>query len=90
MIGAALRKIREAEGWTLTETAKALNLSKSHVSEIENGKKTPSLETLQSYAKLFDLPLSTIMFFSEQLDTDEGSVSKKARAFLGRKLLELL
>jgi len=90
MINRALKIIRESHSLSLTETAKRLGLSKAYVSEIENGKKTPSLDTVNQYANEFDIPVSSIMFFSEQLDDAPTSKSSRTRNFLSRKIIRLL
>ncbi|MEM8824354.1 MAG: helix-turn-helix transcriptional regulator [Pseudomonadota bacterium] len=89
MIGEALKRIRKGNGWTVQVTADKLGVSKSHVSEIENGKKSPSYELLKSYSKEFDIPLSSLFFFEETLERD-GRFSGAARKMLGRAILQLL
>lgn len=89
MIGEALRRIRKDKGWTVQVTADQLGISKSHVSEIENGKKTPSYELLKKYSDEFKIPLSALFFFEETLE-GEGRFSASARKVLGRSILRLL
>lgn len=90
MLNKALKIIRESHSLSLTDAANRLGLSKAYVSEIENGKKNPSLETINLYAKEFDIPVSSIMFFSEQLDDEPGSKTSRIQSFLSRKIIELL
>lgn len=87
MLNRALRYLREAESLSLTETATKLGMSKAYVSEIENGKKTPSIETIQRYSDYFDIPPSHILFFAEEIQNNEGKFSHKARLFLSEKIL---
>lgn len=42
--GLRLRELREAQGMSLREAARVLNLSKSQISEYENGRRRPSAE----------------------------------------------
>ena len=57
-VGQQLRKIRREKGITLTQIAEALDISASALSQIENSKNTPSLETLTSILKFMDVPMS--------------------------------
>ena len=79
MLGEALRLIRVFHDCKTTELSKALDLSAGYISEIESGKKSPSMETLKKYADYFDTNVSAIMFFAEELDKDEEK-SFKANA----------
>ena len=54
---------------------------------IEKGRKTPSIETLNKYADYFDTSVSSIMFFSEDLDKENrDSLKVSAR----KKLVKFL
>jgi len=50
-MGEALRLLRIFNGYKSAELAKKLELSQSYVSELENGKKQPTIEVLDKYAK---------------------------------------
>ncbi|MBW7910255.1 MAG: helix-turn-helix transcriptional regulator [Alphaproteobacteria bacterium] len=84
MIGEALRLIRIFHDCKTTDLAEALGLSASHISEIESGKKKPSLETLEKYASFFETSLSVILYFSEELDksTKKDNIRSKIIKFL--------
>lgn len=88
MFGEALRLVRSFHDMNQSELALALGISRSYLSEIESGKKVPSLDLLQKYASKFDIPLSALVFFSEQVD--EPSRDKKIRNLVGGKALSLL
>jgi len=70
MLNKALKLIRVFHDLTQKELAEKLGISKSHISEIESGKKTPTLAVLNRYAEFFQVPVSSIMFLSENLDND--------------------
>lgn len=53
-MGEALRLLRIFNGYKSAELAKKLELSQSYVSELENGKKQPTMEVLDKYAKVFE------------------------------------
>ena len=69
MLSEALRLIRVFHDVKQNELAERLGISKSYISEIEKGKKSPSMDIIQQYASEFQMPVSSILFFSEQLDT---------------------
>lgn len=87
MLGEALRLIRVFHDSKTAELAKALGISPSYISEIENNKKTPSLDTLKKYADYFDTTVSAIMFFAEDLEKDKASPAKAAAR---KKLIKFL
>lgn len=87
MLGEALRLIRVFHDYKTGELAKTLKISPSYISEIESGKKTPSMETLNKYAEYFETSVSTIMFFAEDLDKDKANPSKSA---MRQKLIKFL
>lgn len=90
-MGEALRLLRIFNGYKSAELAKKLELSQSYVSELENGKKQPTIEVLDKYAKVFEMKKSTLMLFAESLEGEEIKNDKKQRiARAGMKLLKIL
>ena len=90
-MGEALRLLRIFNGYKSAELAKKLELSQSYVSELENGKKQPTMEVLDKYAKVFEMKKSTLMLFAESLEVEEIKNDKKQRiARAGMKLLKIL
>ncbi len=67
MINRALKLAREFHRLKQYELAKQLSISTSYLSEIESGDKPPSLQLLQTYARVFDVPASTFLLFDEQV-----------------------
>ncbi len=88
MLNEALRLIRVYHDMKQNEAADRLGISKSYLSEIENGKKEPSLDLLRRYETAFDIPTSSIMFFSENLG--EPPAREKARMFVASKIVRLM
>jgi len=88
MLNTALRMIRIYHDLTQKELAEKLKISKSYLSEIESGKKIPSLELLRQYSNIFDIPVSSIMFFSESLNKD--AKTEQVKTFVSSKILALL
>ena len=90
-MGEALRLLRIFNGYKSAELAEKLELSQSYVSELENGKKQPTMEVLDKYAKVFEMKKSTLMLFAESLEGEEIKNDKKQRiARAGMKLLKIL
>lgn len=50
-LGENLKKIRSKKNITQTELAQTLNVDKSFISNIENGKNNPTLSTITNIAK---------------------------------------
>lgn len=88
MFGEALRLVRSFHDVNQSELADALSISRSYLSEIESGKKIPSLELLQRYADHFGMPLSSLVFFSES--TGESPKDLRVRSLLGGKAISIL
>ena len=52
---AALREERKSQGVSIETAAKALNITASYVSQIETGKKNPTLSVIENYASFLGL-----------------------------------
>lgn len=83
-----LRLVRVFHDMNQTTLAERLCISKSYLSELESGKKSPTLELLQKYADTFNMPLSSLLFFAENVYNP--SRSDKARAAIAGKALKML
>ncbi|MDH1511881.1 helix-turn-helix domain-containing protein [Pseudomonas mosselii] len=88
MLYKALRLIRSFHDMSQTELSESLGISKSYLSEIESGKKQPTLDILEKYSKEFEIPLSSIMFFSETIDANK--LGEKVRVSLAKKVVSIL
>lgn len=88
MIYEALRLIRVFHDLKQVELAEKLGVSKSHISEIENGNKSPSLDLIQRYADEFRIPVSSIMFFAEELPAAKSG--DKVRSKIAGKVIDIL
>ncbi len=88
MIHEALRLIRVFHDLKQVELAKKLGVSKSHISEIEKGNKSPSLDLIQRYATEFKIPVSSIMFFAEELPNAKSG--DKIRSKIAGKVIDIL
>jgi len=88
MLSEALRLIRLYHDLKQKELADRLSISTSYLSEIESGKKIPTIELINRYAKEFNIPASSILFFSENIN--EPSRVRKMRNFIAKKIIQYL
>ncbi len=65
-IGQYLRRIRRDKGYTITEVAQRLDISVSLLSQIENGKITPSLQSLEELLRFYAINFSDFFKQVEQ------------------------
>jgi len=87
MLGEALRLIRVYHDLKQKQVAELLDVSTSYLSEIEKGRKTPTLDIVQRYSDKFGIPVSSIMFFAEAV---EGGAFDRARSIVAGKMLGLM
>lgn len=88
MLNEALRLIRVYHDMKQNEAADKLGVSKSYLSEIEKGHKDPSLDLIRKYENTFEIPASSIMFFSENLG--KSPTKERARTFVASKIISLM
>lgn len=60
-IGENIRKIRQDRGMKQDEFAKKADISRSYLGDLENNRKSPSLDTLQKLANNMDISLSYLL-----------------------------
>ena len=88
MMHEALRLIRVFHDLKQVELAEKLGVSKSHISEIEKGTKSPSFDLIERYSKEFKLPPSSIMFFAEELP--QAQLGERVRSKIAGKVIDIL
>lgn len=88
MLGEGLRLIRVFHDVSQKDLAKKLDVAQSYLSEIEKGKKSPTLAILEKYSEVFGIPMSSILFFSEAMENN--TPSEKARIAISKKIIRLL
>lgn len=84
----ALRLIRVFHDMNQADVADKLGLSKSYISELEQGRKKPSIEVLEKYADFFHIPLSSLLLFAER--TEKADFAEESRVFAADKVLKML
>lgn len=88
MIGEALRLLRVFNDLKAKDLANQLGISPNYLSEIEKGKKKPSLEVINKYGNTFNVKPSAILFFSEELENENSGIMP--RQWVAKKLIKFL
>jgi transcriptional regulator with XRE-family HTH domain len=88
MLNEALRLIRVFHDISQKDLACRLEISAPYLSEIEKGRKQPTLDLINRYAAEFKMPPSSILFFSEH--TKDGSGAATLKNAMCEKALALL
>ena len=88
MLSEGLRLIRVFHDLSQKDLAEKLGIAQSYLSEIEAAKKVPTLQVLETYSKVFGMPLSSILFFAEAIEHD--TPSERARTAISKKIIKFL
>ena len=88
MLNEALRLVRAYHDLSQSELCAQLGISNSYLSEIESGKKQPTLDLLNRYGEHFGIPVSSLLFFSEHLH--QAGITSGLRVGAAKKVLALL
>ena len=88
MLNEALRLVRAYHDLSQSELCAQLSISNYYLSEIESGKKQPTLEMLNKYGEHFGIPVSSLLFFSENLH--QTGLTSNLRVGAAKKVLALL
>ena len=83
----ALKIIRTFHDLKQYKLAKKLKISKSYLSEIELGKKTPNIKLLKNYAEIFEIPISSIIFLAENINVNDTT---EINDFISPKIITLI
>ena len=92
-----IKELRKQRGWTQEHLAALIGVVKSHVSEMETGKKNPSGPLLDKLAEVFETTVpniydqqdgsdvaSLVQAFNDLGEDDQKSVLQHARALAGK------
>jgi len=74
-IGLTIREIRTRKGLKQGEVARMCNVTQTHLSLIEKGKKNPSSELISKLGDALDIPAPILSFLS--FDIDDVKPEKK-------------
>jgi transcriptional regulator with XRE-family HTH domain len=59
-VGKRVQKLRKQLGYTQEELAEKINISRTHMGHIEQGRKSPSFKILDKLAKTLKVEVSTL------------------------------
>lgn len=90
MLHLALKHLRRFHKLRQQDLAHKLGISNSYLSEIESGLKAHAItiDLLNRYSIIFDIPVSTILLFSEQVESNRRS--DRLRVVMAGKVLKIL
>lgn len=90
MLHRALKIVRIFHDLSQKELSSLLNISRSHISEIESGKNRPSYDLLEKYSEVFEVPVSNLIFFSEHVENIDDVEISKFKNFVATKILDVM
>ncbi len=82
IMGENLRNYRKKQNYTQEQLAEKAEISAVFLSQIENGKKIPSLETLAKITKILDISMEQV--FSER-QTKQTNIDKRFMQLLQKR-----
>ncbi|MFP4467204.1 MAG: helix-turn-helix domain-containing protein [Candidatus Goldiibacteriota bacterium] len=85
-VGAKIKMLRQTTGITQEQLSESVELSQNFISQLENGKKSPSIESLVKIANVLDVPVS--VFF--EVIQDSASTAPPKNNLLDKKMDLLL
>jgi len=88
MLNEALRLIRVFHNMNQKELSEKLEISRSYLSEIESGKKNINIDLLKKYSIIFDIPSSSLLLFSENLENNK--LNEKTRVYVAKKVVNIM
>jgi transcriptional regulator with XRE-family HTH domain len=78
VVGANLRAARTQHGLSLSETARRAGIGKGTLSELEAGRRNPTLETLYALATVLDVPLGRLLVAEAEGAAESAVVINRA------------
>uniref|UniRef100_UPI001F40748F helix-turn-helix domain-containing protein n=1 Tax=Vibrio vulnificus TaxID=672 RepID=UPI001F40748F len=90
MIAKALRLIRQYHDLSRIDAARRLDMSKETLIAIESGTSSVTKDVLEMYSAAFEIPVSSLIFFSDSLYAKKGKNANKIRLMLAGKALTIL
>ena len=88
MLNEALKQIRIFHQIKQAELAVQLEISRPYLSEIESGRKSVSMDILNRYAEIFDVPKSSLLLFSENIG--KNKLSESFRSVCAGKIIQIM
>jgi transcriptional regulator with XRE-family HTH domain len=82
-LGSRIRRLRRNAGLTLEEVARAADISKSLLSQVERGLASPSINTLRRIAGALEVPIAALFLGSD--DCSNGESDRWGRRLVVRR-----
>jgi transcriptional regulator with XRE-family HTH domain len=60
-VGERVRELRKAKGWNQDDLAQHTGLGRTYISNVERGRKNPSLRSLEIFAACFKMSVSEFL-----------------------------
>jgi len=89
MTGEGLRLLRVYKDLKVKDLAERLAISANYLSEIEKGKKVPSIEIVEKYAKAFGTSPAMILFFAD-MEAPKSLAKVKIKSFIRSQVFKFL
>jgi transcriptional regulator with XRE-family HTH domain len=77
LIGTRLRQLREQKHMSQGDIEERTGLLRCYVSRVENGHTVPSLETLERFAAVLDVPLYQLFYSGEEVPPTPSLTPRK-------------
>jgi transcriptional regulator with XRE-family HTH domain len=77
LIGTRLRQLREQKQMSQGDIENRTGLLRCYVSRVENGHTVPSLETLERFAAVLDVPLYMLFYSGEEVPLTRSLTPRK-------------
>ncbi len=86
LVGARIRYLRKAKGWTLEDFEEKSGLQYSYIGGIERGNRNISLETIEKIVNALDIEAVELFQF-EEIDVDNDLLDKKQLIEIHKSML---
>ena len=87
LLGENVRSLRKTEGWSQEKLAEETDLHRTYISEVERGKRNPTLLTICKFAKAFGVEPTVFMEKIQAGAKRKSRVVKESRSPLGGTIL---
>ena len=72
-VGAVIRELRKERGWSIEELCLTAGADPKYLSELERGKRNPSVEKLEGIAGAFGMTVWRLIQLAEDGESDDGA-----------------
>ncbi len=76
-LGLKIRFYRENAGLTQEQLSELINISQNFLSQIENGKRAPSLKTIIKISEILKMPIFLLFQFDKDIKKTNNNILKK-------------